>query len=984
VSAAAPWSVKGIEPKAREIAKDLARRSGMTLGEWLNTMIMEDGDDDDGVVPLGRRPHAADSYERRGRSRRMDDAYGGNDESFQRLAASIDAIAGRLEAAERRSTVAIQGVDQAVSGLVRRLDGQDHAGKAQARRLDDIAEELREGHRRLRKFEQESGPQTAETFGKVETALGALAGRLYDIEERQRSGANELRLRMDAVEKTAGPGVGADVLAQVGQRLDQAQARTTEALRGLERSFAGLDQRLRAAEGRIEPESAREAARFEKLAETLSRQVEGNRAEMMRRLDTAETEGRIERIERAFLSIGDQVKTSEERSARAVEAMGREVLRIAQNLNGRVESIEAGESAGLERLGQDLARKVDAGMGELAQGLEQRLEQRLEKRLTAADDRNALALEKLGGEITRISDRLSERIAQSERRSQQALEDIGRRLADSSTRIEQGYNRASGELAERMRLSEERTAALLAEARGSIERRTEPASAPAPAPAITAEPDWRAAAFPDAAFPDAPFPGTPFAASEAAAAAPMAFIDDGYEDTVFAEQQAWSADLAPPEPEPEPAPDTPQSSGDREDVLTADAIFDAVMRGPRVDAETPQPPSAPFGSRVVDPAPEAASAFVEPDPAIAEADAEPAPSVEPAPAAAAAPQGQPAPAPFAFGQGGFGGADVSDALEATSPEAFADPDDFAAETEFVDPRLLRAAAAQGRAASTRQAIDAARAAMASPEAAEAPARTGFGLKRGGKSKLQERLDKQASRDGGTVRKALGASAIAVLLTGGGAYATGQLNGSGLKLPGLDFRNEEVRPVAALAVLPTANDPARGAELYTQAIELMDAGAESGIETLKRAAATGYAPAQLHLAGLYQDGLNGVAVNLTEARLWARRAAETGDAKGMHAYGMYLFEGAGGPKDQPAALTWLRKAAEKGLVDSQYNVAKLYETGDEAIRPDPEQAYKWYLIAARSGDGDAQSAVERLRGTIPFAVRSKAKTEADRFEVEPLV
>ena len=1004
MSAAAPWSVKGIEPKAREIAKDLARRSGMTLGEWLNTMIMEDGDDDDGVVPLSRRPHAADSYERRGRSRRMDDAYGGNDESFQRLAASIDAIAARLEAAERRSTVAIQGVDQAVSGLVRRLDGQDHAGKAQSRRLDDIAEELREGHRRLRKFEQESGPQTAETFGKVETALGALAGRLYDIEERQRSGANELRLRMDAVEKTAGPGVGADVLAQVSQRLDQAQARTTEALRGLERSFAGLDQRLRAAEGRIEPESAREAARFEKLAETLSRQVEGNRAEMMRRLDTAETEGRIERIERAFLSIGDQVKTSEERSARAVDAMGREVLRIAQNLNGRVETIEAGESAGLERLGQDLARKVDAGigelaqglaqkvdagMGELAQGVEQRLEQRLEKRLTAADDRHALALEKLGGEITRISDRLSERIAQSERRSQQALEDIGRRLADSSTKIEQGYNRASGELAERMRLSEERTAALLAEARGSIERRAEPA----PAPAFTAEPDWRAAAFPDAAFPDAAFPDTPFAEYEPAAPvptpvpapmptpapAPTVFLDDGYEDTAFAEQQAWSADLAPPEPEPAPQPPV-EMSDDRDEVLTADAIFDAVMRGPRVDADAPTTPSAPFGSRVADPAPAPAPSPVEPEASAAPVAPEAAPLVETPPAAA--PPAQPAPPPFAFGQG-FGGADVSDALEATAPEAFADPDDFAAETEFVDPRVLRAAAAQGRAASTRQAIDAARAAMASPEPAEPPARSGFGLKRGGKSKLQERLDKQASRDGGTVRKALGASAIAVLLTGGGAYATGQLNGSGMKLPGLDFGNEEVRPVAALAVLPTASDPARGAELYTQAIELMDAGAESGLETLKRAAATGFAPAQLHLAGLYQDGLNGVAVNPSEARLWARRAAETGDAKGMHAYGMYLFEGAGGPKDQAAALTWLRKAAEKGLVDSQYNVAKLYESGDEAIRPDPEQAYKWYLIAARAGDGDAQSAVERLRGTIPFAVRSKATTEADRFEVEPL-
>jgi alkanesulfonate monooxygenase SsuD/methylene tetrahydromethanopterin reductase-like flavin-dependent oxidoreductase (luciferase family) len=41
--------------------------------------------------------------------------------------------------------------------------------QAYARRIDDIAEELREGHKRLRRFEQEVGPQTAETFGKVET-----------------------------------------------------------------------------------------------------------------------------------------------------------------------------------------------------------------------------------------------------------------------------------------------------------------------------------------------------------------------------------------------------------------------------------------------------------------------------------------------------------------------------------------------------------------------------------------------------------------------------------------------------------------------------------------------------------------------------------------------------------------------------------------------------------------------------------------------
>ncbi|TAJ65426.1 MAG: hypothetical protein EPO49_03275 [Brevundimonas sp.] len=912
----------------------------MTLGEWLNTIIMEDGDDDEGgFTPLSRRPHAADSIDRRGRSRRVDDAYGSgaNEDQLQRLGASIDAIAARLEAAERRSTIAIQGVDQAVSGLVRRLENQDQTGKAYGRRIDDIAEELREGHKRLRRFEQEIGPQTAETFGKVETTMGALAGRLYDIEERQRSSVNELRQRMEAVEKAAGPGVGAELLAQVSQRLDQAQGRTTDALRGLQASFAGLDQRLRAAESRVEPEGAREAARFEKLAETLSRQVEGNRAEMMRRLDTAETEGRMDRIERAVLSIGDQVKTAEERSAKAVEAMGREVLRIAQNLNGRVQSIETGTPAQFEQL----SRKVETDMGRFAQGIEQRL--------LATDDRHALALEKLGGEITRISDRLSERIAQSERRSQQALDDIGRRLADSSARIEQSYDRASGELAERMRMSEERTAALIAEARENIERRTEAA----PPVAVVATPsgpesDWRAAAFPDAAFPDAPF------------------SDAVFDDPIYAEQQAWSADLAPPEA-------APALASEPGEVLSADAIFDAVMRGPRAD-EAPAAPT-PFGSRA------AVSSLAE--------EVDPAPRI-PAftpPPFNAAPQAPPAPA--AFGQG-FGGADVSDALEATAPggrgpAAFdAGHDDFEGETDFVDPRALRAAAAQGRASSTRQTIDAARAAMAAPEA-ETPARSGFGLKRGGKSRLQERLDKQAAKDGGTVRKALGASAIAVLLTAGGAYATGQLTGSGIAIPGLPGA-DSVQPIAALAVVPAAPSQAdleRGETLYQQATTLLDADDAAGIETLKQAAATGYTPAQLHLAGLYQDGGKGLAVNTTEARAWARRAADGGDARGMHAYGMYLFDGVGGEQNRGEALTWLTRAAEGGLVDSQFNVAKLYETGDEGIQPDLTEAYKWYLIAARAGDGDAQAAVDRLRSLVPAAARGKARAEADRFEVEPL-
>ncbi|MDI1281118.1 hypothetical protein [Brevundimonas sp.] len=931
MSAAAPWSVKGIEPKAREIAKDLARRSGMTLGEWLNTMILED--DDDGVVPLSRREHAAESIDRRGRYRRVDDAYSTPDAPWDRLSASVDAIAARLEASERRSTVAIQGVDQAVTGLVRRLENQDQKTDASGRRIDDIAEELREGHKRLRRFEQEVGPRTVETFSKVETTLGSLAGRLYDIEERQRSGVNELRQRMDAVEKVAGPGAGTDMMAAVAARLDAAQATTGEALRGLERAFAGLDQRLRAAETRGGPEASQEAARFEKLAETLSRQVETNRTEMMRRLDTAETENRMARIEQTVLSIGEQARTAEQRSAQAVEAMGREVLRIAQNLNGRVAAIETDVPARLDRLGATLSQKVEQDIG--------RYTQAVDHKLVAAEDRHVLALEKLGGEITRISDRLSDRIAQSERRSSQALDDIAKRLTDSTATVEQRFERTSGELAERVRLSEQRTAQLLADARESLEQRSAAAAVTA-GKATVVRPDWRATAFQDddfsnsfeddAAWTDvaitgesdpAPFPA-PF--MEAAAPEPAALVEPAPTAAAIAAEVVREAVLRAPEPEP---------------VVIAD----------------PEPVNVPFGR----------------------------------PSAATSPMA------------GFGGADVSDALEATAAVAptvpDAETDDFAAETDFVDPRALRAAAAAGRASTTRQAIEAARAAMA-PAEVEAPARSGFGLKRGGKSRLQERLDKQAARDGGTVRKALGASAAAVCLVVGGTYAYDQLTGEG-GLPQFSLggfgggfgagANAAAGPMLALATSPTTTLPpppstgavSEGEALYASAVEQLDAGDVLGVETLTRSASLGNTTAQTHLAGLFETGDNGVAINLEESRRWVRRAAEGGNARGMHNYGLYLFEGVGGPRNGAEALAWLLKAARTGLVDSQYNVARIYENGAEGVAPNAGEAYKWYMIAARAGDEDARAAADRLGPSVPASARRVARAAAETFEAAPL-
>jgi localization factor PodJL len=49
-----PWSVKGIRPEARETAKEAARRSGLSLGDWLNTVIVQQA----AQAGLIAQPHA--------------------------------------------------------------------------------------------------------------------------------------------------------------------------------------------------------------------------------------------------------------------------------------------------------------------------------------------------------------------------------------------------------------------------------------------------------------------------------------------------------------------------------------------------------------------------------------------------------------------------------------------------------------------------------------------------------------------------------------------------------------------------------------------------------------------------------------------------------------------------------------------------------------------------------------------------------------
>ena len=906
MSGATPWSVKGIEPRTREVAKDLARRSGMTLGEWLSEMISENSDED-----------FAD--ERRRQPRRYDDAYSLKGEDATAALRSIEALSARLEGSERRSLVAIDGVDRAVGGLVRRLEAAEAETATRDRRFDELSDSMREGRTRLRQFEDETGPRYTEAFGKIEGAIGKLAGQFYDAEARGRDSTQALRDRLDRVERDNSPDRMADgVVSRVAQRLEEAQGRTTQSLAKLEQSFADLDRRLTRTESGGTGQA--QSGGLEKLAEVLTRKVEDSRAEMMRRLDTAASDGRMDKVERALADLGAHLQESERRQAQALEAMGREVVRIASNLDGRLKETERNQQEVLvasqeralkavETMGQELSKSLGSDVARVAEAIEHRLRR--------ADDQHALGLEKLGGEITRISERLAERISQSERRAAQGVDELTDKLNRASEKMETRYDRASGELAERMRQSEERTAKLLAEARESIDKQLAKRGSE---PGL----DWEGEAFPSETF--KPDWHEPIATrSVEALDDPFANSEDVFESPVPA--------LVP-------------------------RVAAAAASAPAVDVFSDLEPAL-ADLQPVEPSPFEESAFAPID------DFATAPSVGSPPADAAA--------PFADRF-----ADAGAELDAFDPVTeFLTDRHGQAERPLSTREAIQAARAATRRGEGGNEPEDGRKSFGFRLGG---GKSRLQKRVEGQSRREGSTIRKALVATTTAAIVVGCGAAGVvgyqrLVEEGSAIP-------GLPAPaGPTLAASATTPSEIEIAPPAAAAQAEGQALFDQATPLLEAGDAEGVRLMSRAANLGHPQAQFTMARLYETGEAGVTTDPAEARRWTERAARGGEARAMHNLALYLFAGTGGARDQAQAMHWFQAAAERGLTDSQYNLARLYETGIDGVQPNLTEAYEWYIVAGRSGDAGADEAAARLRAELPASQRLIAESEAERTLAE---
>jgi localization factor PodJL len=160
----------------------------------------------------------------------------------------------------------------------------------------------------------------------------------------------------------------------------------------------------------------------------------------------------------------------------------------------------------------------------------------------------------------------------------------------------------------------------------------------------------------------------------------------------------------------------------------------------------------------------------------------------------------------------------------------------------------------------------------------------------------------------------------------------------------------VRPAPAMPTMPamTATEPAAAHAARTMEVDKLPAAFSA---PLRAAAAKGDPGAQFEIGQRYAEG-RGVPQNLAEAADWFDRAARQGLAPAQFRLGGFYEKGFGVKKDLDAARRLYSAAAEAGNAKAMHNLAVLYAEGIDG-KPDYQNAAKWFHKAADYGLSDSQ-------------------------------
>ena len=905
-----PWSVKGIEPEAREAAKLAARKAGLTLGEWLNSVIFDQsahivgGQDDSHAWENFVSSPPPSEHSRSDVTTRSPYPRGEHrDQSAVRLQDIAQQLAD-LAQRERYSAPAPQPGRAAdreeFERIFERIDENERqtveALSAVNERLTVLARQIAQIGRPAA-FER---PEDVPGYPALESAIRSVVEHIEVSEKRTRDSLRSLQDRLADVAEQRGAPSGEDLL------------RAAPVLSGLESRLADLVNRIQRSEGLM-------TERMEGVRSTAQQMANQAQASAVTAL-----RGELREVETRMLA---SLKEAQAAAANAPSVVATEIAKLHGDMAGlsrRLEDVKAGAAS--ERDVQSLRAAIEQLSARVAQGPDMRPLADMDRRLgdinrrleqAAAVSRDEPQFGALEQRIAELDHRLVEAIRlQGDQQSLHRLEDSIAAVNDRVSRTEEqlGHLETMEQAIRQLYDSIEQTRlsageAAEAAATRALERYQPPQpSASGPSPELQALEDGLRAIRESATAADRRNQDTFEAVHET-----LAEIVSKIAELEAAPRAA----AVPPPPATEqpyaPAP-AASASGDhapavaeQEPLLGGDDFIAAARRAAQAAATRPSALRAEYA-------------------VLTEAMPDRKPSklsflqrlrarrVEPAPAAESA-SGSPEPGRKAKGS--------------RRTLILAGIVVLVAATYFAWQSLSAPSAPFAPAVQQSGSVEA----PLAPAPVAAPAKGGLQV---------------APPDP---------------IVTGSLSAPQQAEAAANPKPAIAEPPPEVG-TAALRSAAAKGDSSAQFIVAGRYLDGQGVGQDFGkaLFWYQQAAAQGLAPAQYRLATLYELG-KGTAADPKQALAWYERAALGGNVKAMHNAAVLLAGDKAGPTDYDRAFRWFKAAAERGFADSQFNLAILYERG-LGTPPSAEEAYVWYSLSAKQGDPDSGQRAATVAKSLP--------------------
>jgi localization factor PodJL len=917
-----PWSVKGIEPEAREAAKLAARRAGLTLGEWLNSVIFDQSAHNVGELadshpwenfvsssPLPPEPSRPDVSPRPAapRAERRDDNALRLQDIAQQLAdlaqrerhsvpppaperspaierEALERIVGRIEENERQTVEALTAVNDRLTILARQISQLGRPGGYE--RAEDVP-----------------------GYPALENAIRQVVEHIEGSEKRTRDSLKSMQDRMADLAEHHGAPNGDDIL------------RAAPVLAGLESRLADMVNRIQRSEGLM-------SERIESVrgnAQQMANQAQASAVTALR--------GELREVETRMLA---SLKEAQAAAANAPSVVATEIAKLHGDMAGlarRMDDVKAGAAS--ERDVQSLRAAIEQLSARVAQGPDMRPLADMDKRLgdinrrleqAAAASREEPQVGALEQRIAELDHRLAEAMRlQGDRQALGRLEESIAAVNDRVAQTEQqlGHLETMEQAIRQLYDSLEQTRVSLGDAADAaatraLERYQPPQAFAGPSPELQALEDGLRAIRDSAATAERRHQDTFEAVHET-----LAEIVEKIAELESTQRSAPAATM-PPAVEPqrteaapsaEPPPADPSHDGTQDPLSGADDFIAAARRAAQAAATRPSALRAEY-------------------------------------AVLTQPGSESKPARLSFLQR------LRGMRAAPAPREDASAAPASGRRTLIVAGMVLLVAASVFAYRSLSAPSAP--AVQQSGRVEAPARPAAAVSPAAVSPAAMPAPAVAQAKGGLLVQPPDPIVTGSLQPEAPATSVAEPVAAKLEMPPPAVGTQALRSAAASGDA-RAQFIVAGRYLDGQGVA-QDFG--EAFAWYRQAAARGLAPAQYRLATLYELG-KGVAADPVQALTWYERAALGGNVKAMHNAAVLLAGDKAGPADFDRAFRWFKAAAERGFADSQFNLAILYERG-LGTPPSAEEAYVWYSLSARQGDPGSVQRAATLAKNLPDA------------------